>query len=492
MFQGSPSEGVRNRVPFGFEPASLDAVVVTHAHLDHCGLLPILVREGYRGPIHATAGTIELARLVLRDSGRLHEEFAKREDRWERRHPDEAVADDRREAEEYEAALALSRAEGGGEHVPTTIEPDVDHEEIVRAGPPELTPDLDAPLYTEDDAEAVEPAFRALEYGIEREVATGIHATLVDAGHILGSAIIRLRVLDGDQERILVFSGDLGRPDSPILRDPTVVADADYVIVESTYGDRRHEAQDEAIRSLGEAIRATADRNGVLLVPSFAVGRTQELIWEVDRLLERGEIPALPMYLDSPMARHATDIYRAHPGYYDSETERLLADGATPLDYPHQVIVRTASESAAVRRAPRPYIVIASNGMLTGGRVVNHLRQLIDDPAAEILFVGYQGEGTLGRHLQDGARTVRIDGAIREVRCGTRTISGFSAHADQSELLGWLGHFANGPRVAGGRPPRTVFLVHGDPAAQEAFEPLVRGLGLEVAIPRWRQRVELK
>jgi metallo-beta-lactamase family protein len=503
LFQGGPSEGVRNRVPFGFDPLTLDAVVVTHAHLDHCGLLPVLVREGYRGPIHATAGTVELTNLVLRDSGRLHEEFAKREERWERRHSDKAEADDRREAADYAAALALAReATAEGQHVPTTIAPadptdaaapTDDHEAALRASSAELAPDLDAPLYTEDDAVAVEPSLHALEYGIEREVASGIHATLLDAGHILGSAIIRLRVQEGERERIVVFTGDLGRPASPVLRDPSTIASADYVIIESTYGDRHHDPQDVAIAQLAEAIRATADRGGVLLVPSFAIGRTQELIWEVDRLLERGDIPGLPLYLDSPMARQATDIYRAHPAYYDAETARLLGHGATPLDYPHQVIVRTATESAAVRQAPRPYMVVASNGMLTGGRIVNHLRHLIDDPAAEILFVGYQGEGTLGRHLQDGARTVRIDGAIREVRCRTRTISGFSAHADQAELLAWLGHLAPPDRsdASGGRP-RTVFLVHGDPAAQDALAPLVRHLGLEVAVPRWREVVNLE
>jgi metallo-beta-lactamase family protein len=492
MFQGGPSEAVRNRVPFAYDPTTIDAVAVTHAHLDHCGLLPILVREGFRGPIHATRGTAELATLVLRDSGRLHEEFAKREDRWELRHPEEAVEEEREEAQEYAAAVAAARAGDETEHYPFTVAPDGgDVERDLRAAPAELTPDLDAPLYTEDEAIAVEPLFRPLAYGTEAEIARGVHLTLLDAGHILGSAIVRLRVQEGDRDRAIVFSGDLGRPGTPILRDPTTIAEADYVIVESTYGGRHHDPQDEAIRALAAAVREVAESRGVLLVPSFAIGRTQEIVWELDRLLERGAVPPVPLYLDSPMARAATDVYRAHPDYYDIETARLLAEGATPLDYPNQVIVRTAAESLAVRKADRPYIVVASNGMLTGGRIVNHLRELIDDPAATILFVGYQGQGTLGRYLQDGAQTVRIDGVIREVRCRTRTISGFSAHADESELLGWLGNFASAGAPRGVRRPRTVFLVHGDPDAQQALEPKVRHLGLEPVIPRWRQRVEL-
>ncbi len=519
MFQGGPSEAMRNRVPFAFEPSTIDAVLVTHAHLDHCGLLPVLVREGFGGPIHATHGTVELADLVLRDSGRLHEEFAKREDRWERRHPDEAVADDRREAAAY--AKAVDDAKAGeeidageeSEHFPTTIAPDghparggelapggtlapgdtsdPDAEQALRAAPAELSPDLDAPLYTEDESERTLPLFRPIAYDTEIEVAPGVQATFLDAGHILGSAIIRLRVHEGDRERVIVFSGDLGRPDSPILRDPTVVGAADYVVVESTYGGREHEPQDEAVRMLGEAVRLVGEHSGVLLVPSFAIGRTQEIVWELDRLLEQGLIPPLPLYLDSPMARAASDIYRAHPDYFDAETSKLLTSGNTPLDYPHQVIVRTATESAAVRKAPRPYMVVASNGMLTGGRIVNHLRDLIDDPAAVILFVGYQGEGTLGRHLQDGAKTVRIDGQVRDVRCQTRSIGGFSAHADESELLGWLSHFADGRSPGDPGRPKSVFLVHGDPDAQLAIEPKVRAAGLDPIIPRWRQTIEL-
>ena len=501
MFQGSPNESIRNRIPFAFDPAELDAVLLTHAHLDHCGLLPLLVKAGYRGPIHATAGTVELATLVLLDSGKLHEEFAKREARWEKRNPDRVAADDRREADEYEAAVELAAAGEAGQPVPLTIEPAPggpsswprDPEADLRAQPPHLEIDLDAPLYTAKDAEGALAQFEPVRYGDEVEVAPGIHATFVDAGHILGSAIIRLRVIEreGGDERVIVCSGDLGRPGTPILRDPTPLTDADYVLVESTYGGREHEPEAEAIRILAETVRMVAEADGVLLVPSFAVGRTQEVVWELDRLIERGEIPLLPLYLDSPMASKASDIYRHHPDYYDAETARLLREGDTPLDYPNQIVTNDVKASQAIARAPRPYMIVASNGMLTGGRVLGHLRNLIDDPTATILFVGYQGEGTLGSHLQAGAETVKLDGQVRRVRCRTRSISGFSAHADESELLDWLARFAAGKRPGDPGYPRRVFLVHGDPEGQIALEPKVRDLGFATHVPHWHERVAL-
>jgi metallo-beta-lactamase family protein len=536
MFQGSPNESIRNRIPFAFEPRELDAVVLTHAHLDHCGLLPLLVKAGYRGPIHATAGTTELATLVLLDSAKLHEEFAKRNARWERRHPDLVAADDRAQADAYEAALDLAAAgESGavstdavavaaaaagvtsgpdvadpsepsdptaaGEHVPTTIEPvpsapgtwPRDPEADLRAQPPHLDIDLDAPLYTTDDAQLAIAQFASIGYDREIEVAPGVLATFVDAGHILGSAIIRLRVTEheGGEERVIVCSGDLGRPGTPILRDPTPMSDADYVLVESTYGGREHEPSEEAIRILADTINLVAGADGVLLVPSFAIGRTQEVVWQLDRMIERGEIPLLPLYLDSPMASKASDIYRRHPDYYDEETAALLRSGDTPLDYPKQVVTNAVKDSQAIERAPRPYMIVASNGMLTGGRVVSHLRNLIDDPTATILFVGYQGEGTLGAHLQAGAQTVRLDGQIRSVRCQVRSISGFSAHADESELLDWLRRFVDGKHPGDPGYPRRVFLVHGDPEGQIALEPKVRALGLATHVPHWHERVEL-
>jgi metallo-beta-lactamase family protein len=546
MFQGSPNEAMRNRIPLAYDPATVDIVLLTHAHLDHCGLIPHLVNEGYRGRILATAGTCELAELVLLDSGKLQEEFAKREARWERKHPDRAVEDDRKEQEAYQEALDVAAGKipapvlhenvddapppiadpggtGGGrapvapdaatvtsaavsEEVPEATrgsagspfrgggDPDMDVEHDLRNQPPAVDIDLDEALYTADDAEEAVRHFDAIGYEEEREVAPGVHATFLDAGHILGSAIIRLRIEgegpDGG-DATLVFSGDLGRPNTPIIRDPSILRDADWLLVESTYGGREHEPEDEAIRILSETVRLVHDAGGVLLVPSFAIGRTQEIVYQLDRLLEAGRIPQMPLFLDSPMASKASDIYRRHADYFDADTRRLLQSGNTPLDYPDQTETRDVKESARIDTTQRPYMIVASNGMLTGGRVLGHLRNLVGDPAATILFVGYQGEGTLGAHLQAGAKTIKLDGQVRQVRCKVRSISGFSAHADESELLDWLRHFAEAKEPGSRGFPRTVFLVHGDPDAQIAIEPKVRALGFTTKIPRWREVVEL-
>ena len=529
MFQGSPNESIRNRVPLAYDPSGIDAILLTHAHLDHCGLIPHVVDAGFRGPIIATRGTCELAELVLLDSGRLQQEFAKRDARWERKHPDKVAADDAKQRAQYDAAVHLSEhpetpvelGTGRGsaeetegpppapdaatiasssvsEEVAADVKPGPpapipDPEVELRNQPPELQIDLDEPLYTEQQAKAAIALFRPIEYDTELEIAPGIHARYLDAGHILGSAIIRVRVVDreGGPERTIVFSGDLGRPGTPIIRDPTVLTDADYVLIETTYGGREHEPGDEAIQILAETVRMVAEAKGVLLVPSFAIGRTQEVVWELDRLIDRGEIPLLPLYLDSPMASKASDIYRRHADYFDEETGKLLREGDTPLDYPDQHETRLLPESQAIATAPRPYMIIASNGMLTGGRVVGHLRNLIGDPDATLLFVGYQGEGTLGAHLQAGVKVVKLDGQPRDVKCRIRSISGFSAHADESELLAWLANFAKDkqPGVAG--YPRRVFLVHGDPEAQIAIEPKVRALGFDTHIPHWREAVTL-
>ena len=498
LFQGMPDVRVRNLVPLAYDPTTIDALLLTHAHLDHCGLIPHVVKAGFAGPIYATAGTSELAALVLLDSGRLQEEFAKREMRWEMRHPDLVIADDRQERAEYLTALELAAAGEAlvgspslvpagsmhtGEHVPTTIEP----VEPLRTLAPDPDIDLDAPVYTEKDARAALASFRPVSYDMQREVAPGIHARFVDAGHILGSAIIVVRVeADAETaERTIVFSGDLGRPGSSILRDYTHVTDADYVLVETTYGGREHQPEAEAVRVLAETVRLVAEHDGVLLVPSFAIGRTQDIIYELDRLLGTGAIPPLPLYLDSPMAAKATDVYRRHVEYYDVEAAGLQRSGGTPLDYPRQIVTRDFKDSQKIADAARPYMIIASNGMLTGGRVIGHLRELIGDPAATVLFVGYQATGTLGASLQAGDRTAKLDGQIVEVRCQVRSISGFSAHADEPQLIAWLRNFATG------RAPRRVFLVHGEPDAQAAIEPKIQALGFETTIPRWRETITL-
>jgi len=508
MFQGSPNEAVHNREPFPYAPATIDALLLTHAHLDHCGLIPLLARDGFRGPIHATRATVELARLVLLDSGKLQEEHAeaqvRRQAREARReaqrgaavpgaggaHPQGPERSSGARKADADAATHGAAADPGryGGTERRAAGAGSDPEARLRAQPPSVESAIGAPLYTAADAEASLVLFRGVDYDTPFDVAPGIRATFRDAGHILGSAIIELDAADTNgATRRIVFSGDLGRPNAPIIRDPTAIdAGADYVLVESTYGGREHDPEAEATRMLAEAVRLVGDHSGVLLVPSFAIGRTQEVVWTLHRLLDAGSIPHLPLYLDSPMASHASDVYRAFPGYYDEETHRLLAGGEAPLDYPGQVVTRTAAQSKAIARAPRPYVLVASNGMLTGGRVLNHLPLLIGDSRAIVMLVGYQGVGTLGDHLQSGATSVRIDGAVRTVRCQVRTISGFSAHADESELVDWLRHFTLGPRR-----PRRVFIVHGDPEAETAMEARIAELGLTPHRPAWRETVEL-
>ena len=482
MFQGNPHEAIRNRVPLAYDPTEIDAVLLTHAHLDHCGLIPHVVAKGLRAPIFATAGTVDLAGLVLLDSAKLQDEAARRDARWERKHPDRAAKEDSKDEANLRGATDEAAAADDEESAAETRDPEV----TLRNQPPVVETSIDEPLYTMADTQATLRLFKAVGYDREMDVAPGIHATFLDAGHILGSAIIRVRVSDGDNtpEKIIVFSGDLGRHDTPIIRDPTTVSDADYLLVESTYGGREHEPQAEAVRILAETVQLVAQANGVLLVPSFAIGRTQEVVWQLDRLLDEKKIPSLPLYLDSPMASKATEIYRRHGEYYDEPMRALLAKSEDPLDYPKQQITNDIESSRAISKAPRPYMIVASNGMLTGGRVVNHLRELIDDPAATLLFVGYQGQGTLGSQLQAGVKTVRIDGEMRDVRCQIRSISGFSAHADESELLDWIRAFKK-PRL------RRVFIVHGDPDAQAAIEPKIRALGFDTHIPKWHERVTL-
>jgi len=461
MFQGSPEEVARNRLPFAFDPDTIDALLLTHAHLDHCGRTLALVKSGYRGPIHATRATVDLAEIVLRDSARLQVEFT---ERWNRRHAKEAAASE------------------------ATVE-EIDDESLperLRNAPPEGRTETREPLYDEADVDQAMQQMRGCDYGEEVAVTDGVIAIFHDAGHILGSAIIELRVTDGAERRTIVFSGDLGRDDSPILRDPTPLSAADAVVVESTYGNREHAPHDEAIDELVAAITEVSADEGVLLVPAFAIGRTQEVIWVLDHLVREGRIPRVPLYLDSPMASRATTVYHEHPEVYDAETRELLSSGESPLEYPGQSFTDTVEESKAIRTAKRPIMVVASSGMLTGGRIMHHLKDFLPDPKCTLLFIGYQGQGTLGRHIQEGGKTARIDGQEIDVRCRVRVISGFSAHADQHELEAWLAHFGRD----GGRP-RQVFLVHGDPDAAEAFAGRVRDMGLDPHIARHRETVDL-
>ena len=374
MFQGGPNEGIRNRVPRGYDPATLDAILLTHAHLDHCGLIPVIVREGFRGPIRATAGTIELARLVLMDSGRLQEEFAKRDARFERRNPEKAAHDDARDHRRFEAAIEEAAAGAGG-----------DAEAELRAQPAVAEPDLDEPLYTEDDAVAALRHFRPIRYDVEEEVAPGIHATYLDAGHILGSAIIRLRVADepGGPERVIVFSGDLGKRDTPIIRDPTTVTERRLrpLRVNLRRPRARARVRGAARPRRGRAPRRRERRRPARSPRSPSGGPRSSSGRSTGSSRPARSRPSRSTSTRRWPARRRPSTART-PEYYDEETRKLLEAGDTPLDYPGQRIVKTVEESRAIARAPRPYMIVASNGMLTGGRVVGHLRELIDDPRA--------------------------------------------------------------------------------------------------------------
>ena len=535
MFQGGPHEVVRNRVPLAYDPAKLDAIVLTHAHLDHCGLIPHIVAEGYGGPIYATKGTIELASLVLLDSGKLQEEFAKRQRHWAQKHPDKAAREEEREEKDIEQQEQLAKLEddGGAVAGPATgpvvaihagdstpggavVASGVDeltlrdeqglgtrmglppfghpnHDAAMAGAPAQPNLVLEEPLYNQLQAQTALTHFRPVAYETAQAVAPGITAIFHDAGHILGSSIVELRVaVQGNTPaRTLIFSGDLGRTDAPILRDPTIIREADYVLVESTYGGREHEPEEDSLKQLEQAINDVVAQNGVLLIPAFAIGRTQEVVWALNHLLDAGRIPKIKLYLDSPMASKASTIYRGHTDYYDAETVALLSKGEGPIDYPDQRETPLAADSERIDVSRRPYVLVASNGMLTGGRVLSHLRRLIGDTKAMILFVGYQGEGTLGANLQAGLKTARIDGQEYTVRCAVRSISGFSAHADEPGLLAWLGHFIEGRKAGDAGVPKRIFVVHGDPDAQQALEPKIQALGLPTLVPHWHQNVAL-
>src|SRR5947207_1282438 len=392
MFQGSPNDVIRNRVPFAYAPSEVDALLLTHAHLDHCGLIPHLSASRFKGAIYATKGSVDLTRLVLLDSAKLQEEFSQSHQRFAKRNPDRAAVED----EETMAELAAASKE--------------DPAAATREAAPAAVTALREPLYTVDDTNAALALFRGIDYGAEVQVAPGITATYLDAGHILGSAIIRVRIIEGDKERTIVFSGDLGRPGSPIIRDPIKVTTADYLLIESTYGGKTHEPQEEAIRLLGEAVKLTGDAKGVLLMPSFAIGRTQEIVYELNRLLGAGTIPHLPLYLDSPMATKASDIYRAHLDYFDEDARALIARNQELLDYPDAIVTNNVKDSLAIEQAARPFVVVASNGMITGGRIVQHVKSLVGDPGMTLLLVGCQGDGTPGADLPPVAKQCRTVG----------------------------------------------------------------------------------
>lgn len=427
LFQGVKELRLRNWAPTPLDVKKLDAVVLTHAHIDHTGGLPRLVSQGYRGPVYSTAGTRDLCGLLLPDSARIQEEEAR-----------------------------YANKEGYSKHKPAL------------------------PLYTEQDAKRALELFETFGYGRAREIVPGILVTFVPAGHILGSAICVFDLVSTKQR--VVFSGDLGRYNAPILRDPVAVQSATTLIAESTYGDRTHH-ETKPMDLLAEVVNDTAKRGGVLVIPAFAVGRTQELLFHLDNLERAKRIPELPVFVDSPMACDATPIYLAHASDHDLDMRSLVNEGKTPLQTRHTRFVVSSIESKQLNHFRGPGIIISASGMATGGRILHHLKHRAPDPKNTIVFVGYQSVGTRGRRMLDGEPTVRIHGQEVPVRAKLTQISGFSAHADWTEMLRWMDGFTT--------PPRQVLLVHGEESALQALKGRVEAKGWPTYIPRHLERVEL-
>jgi metallo-beta-lactamase family protein len=411
LYQGGHDLEEENAHGFGFDAASIDHVLLTHAHLDHCGRLPLLVKRGFRGEIISTAPTRELARLVMLDAAHIFEEDARHRARRAERH-----------------------------------------------GTP---PKPFAPLYSILEALNTQDAFgRVAAYGEPITLCEGVHATFTDAGHILGSACVALDLEEGGLRRRVQFSGDLGYCGRPLLRDPAPPAHADVVVMESTYADRIHKRLDESVDELYRAISETLARGGNVVIPTFALERAQELLYFLREGIEEDRIPAsLRVFLDSPMAISATAIFERYPGFYREPAAALFASGRDPLEVPGMQFTRDASESMALNHIESGALVMAGSGMCDGGRVRHHLRRMLPRVQCCVIFVGFASPGTLARRIIDGARAVRIFDEEVRVRARIHTINGFSAHADQTELLAWH-------RQVGA--PRT-FLVHGEVPAMQAI-----------------------
>jgi metallo-beta-lactamase family protein len=426
----------RNWDPFPIPPHTLDAVLLTHAHIDHCGLLPKLVRDGFRGRVYCTEATSEIVQIILLDSAHLQEE---------------------------DAEFKRKR-----------------HEREKRKGPfPEI------PLYTVDDAKASFPLFEPVKYGETVQIGDGVKATFHDAGHVLGSAMIRVSLSQGEEHRTIIFSGDVGRWNRPILRDPSVFNDVDYILVESTYGDRLHEGSPDISDDLAAIVNSTWKAGGNIIVPSFALQRSQEILYRLNQLLSEDRIPHLMVFLDSPMAVSITRVFRRHPELFDQETLQLMHQNRSPFEFPDLKMIETADESKAINHILGTVVVIAGSGMCTGGRIKHHLVTNISRPESTILFVGYQAIGTLGRQIVDGAKEVRILGQYYPVRARIAQLHGLSSHADRNELLRWLSALK--------RAPRQVFVVHGEPEATRQFSELLRDkTGWDISVPKYEEEVILE
>jgi metallo-beta-lactamase family protein len=425
LFQGSETD--QNNLGFGHDPRSIKALLLTHAHIDHSGRIPLLIKEGFSGPVYSTPATEDLCEIMLKDSAHLMEETA--------------------------------------DHVSRHYD-----QQHGQSG---------SPLYTEKDVEEALRYFKLIGYGKEQDIG-GFSVKFMDAGHILGSAMIEISF--GNKK--LVFSGDLGRPGAPFLRDPEKVDEADWLVLESTYGDKDHGSIADRGKKLLEIVLDTLERGGNVIIPAFAVGRTQEILYELNPYAEKGKLKGVKCFVDSPMAVSATEIYSRHPECFDENTLGLLRSGDSPLEFPGLQYARSRDESKAINELREPHIIISANGMCTGGRVLHHLVHNIERKNCTLLFVGYQAEGTEGRRLLDGAKTIKIMDKQFDVRARIASLDAFSAHAGRSEILNWLSAFK--------KFPSKVFLNHGEPNATEALAQGIRNeFGARVVIPKIMESYQL-
>jgi len=428
QFQGNKSLEALNGQDFGFAPDEIDFVILSHAHIDHSGRLPLLVKRGYKGKIYCTDATADLAEIMLKDSGYIHEK---------------------------EAEWANKKAERAGR---AFVEP----------------------LYTLEDAAAAAKYLEPVLYGQVLEINEDLRLRFNDAGHILGSAILELWIKEGGAETKLVFSGDIGVKDKPILRDPTTIETADYLIMETTYGDRVHETADMSLEKFFDIILKTIRRGGDVVIPSFAVGRTQELIYHLHMFYDRhedlkAELNNLKVYIDSPLAVSATEIFRRNAQVFDDETREYILKGDNPLDFKNLVFTRSSEESRMLNSDPAPKIIISASGMCDAGRIKHHLKHHLWNPKCSVVFVGYQAEGTLGRSIVNGDKQVTIFGEKIQVNAEICNLEGFSGHADRDGLLEWLSGFK--------KPPGKVFLVHGEENSKIGFKNSVKlALGYDCTV----------
>jgi metallo-beta-lactamase family protein len=409
IFQGKRSEFYSRNSIFPFDPKEVDAVILSHAHIDHSGNLPNLVKQGFRNPIYATPPTTELAGIMLRDSGHIYEEDADFINKKKRKHGEAMIK----------------------------------------------------PLYTADDAGKAMPFFREIGYNQPFEPVNGVTAQLVEAGHILGSAAVMLDIDEKGKKTRLWFSGDIGRFKFPLLRDPLLPEHPDYLIMECTYGDKPHRDPEEAYVEFRDVVKRTVGRGGKVVVPAFSVGRTQELVYSLNRMITDGELPHLPVYVDSPLAVNASDIFRKFPDYFDDQTHQFMETGHHPaLVFPGLTYTRSVEESKAINQMDQPMIIISASGMCEAGRILHHLAHTIQDPRNTICIVSWQALNTLGRRLAEKQPKARIFGEELPVRAEIATIGGISAHAGQEMLLTYA-------QAANSGDLKQIYLVHGEetPAA---------------------------